>query len=86
MAVNEKTVYANGHVSFGRKIFRPGEEMSGRVPDYVLQSAQESGAAVDSHAAAERAKGAEAARREDVARQIEARSEKRDYSPREDRR
>jgi hypothetical protein len=86
MAVNEKVVYTNQWTSHGGRLFRPGEQLSGRVDPAVVRSAQEAGLTTSSHAEAERAKSAEAERQRDVARQIESRSEKRDSEKRVDKR
>jgi hypothetical protein len=77
VAVNEKVVYASRWTSHGKQLFRPGEVISGRMPDYALRSAMERGLTTESHAEAERAKGAEQQRQRDVAQQIATRSEKR---------
>ena len=81
MAVNEKVVYAEQWTCHGGKIYRPGEPLTGRMPEHAIRGAQEQGLTTDSHASAERAKAAEQERRERVAEQIATRSE-----PREDRR
>lgn len=91
MAVNEKALYANRHVTFNGKVWQPGEQIhvgdgAGRMPEYALRHAQDNQLTTESHAEAERFKGAEQHRREDVARQIEERSEKRDTEKRVDRR
>lgn len=78
MAVNEKIVYAKEHTVHGGKLFAPGEQLTGRMPDHAIQGAVEGGLTTSSHAEAERAKRAEAERRADVARQIATRSEKRE--------
>lgn len=86
MAVNEKPVFATGFVSHGRTLFRPGEQLNGRVAPEVVRHAMEGGVASDSSTAATAARQAETERVADVNRQIETRSEKRDFNPREDRR
>ena len=84
MAVNEKVLYANQHVSHGGTIFRPGEQMTGRVDPEVIRHAEQNGLVTGSHAEAERAKRAEAERQERVAHEIETRSEKREPEERDD--
>jgi hypothetical protein len=81
MAVNEKVVYAESWTCHGGKVYRPGEQLSGSMPEHAIKGAQEQGLTTDSHATAERAKAAEHERRERVAEQIQTRSE-----PREDAR
>lgn len=80
MAVNEKIVYAAAHTTYAGKYYRPGDQLTGRMPDAALRHAQEGGLTTDSHTVAERAKGAEMERVRDVQRQIESRSEKRGQS------
>lgn len=77
MAVNEKVVYATTWTSHGKHLFKPGEQMTGRVEPYVLRSAMEGGLASDSHAEAERARKGEQERQTIVNHQIQNRSEKR---------
>jgi hypothetical protein len=78
MAVNEKIVYATQHTTYGGKLYRPGEQLTGRMSDTTIRHAQESGLTTDSHAGAERARGAETERRARVEQEIGSRSEKRD--------
>jgi hypothetical protein len=85
MATNEKVVYAVDWTTYGGRLYKPGEQLTGRMPDHAVRGAQEAGLTGD-HAAAERAKAREADRQADVNRQIAERSEKRDFNPREDRR
>ena len=88
MAVNEKAVYATGHITSGdpRRPIMPGDRIDGRLPEQTVRSLHERGLTTESHAEAQRAAGAEQARREDGARQIATRSEKRDHEKRIDRR
>lgn len=69
MAVNEKVVYATGYTSHNGKLFAPGEQLSGNMPDHALRGAIEGGLTTDSHAGAERARGAEQERQRQVAEQ-----------------
>jgi uncharacterized protein YaiL (DUF2058 family) len=78
MAANEKVHYATSWTSYGDKIFRPGEQMTGRVDPDVIRHAEASGLTTTSHAEAERAKGAEMERRRDVERQQQSRAERRE--------
>lgn len=78
MAVNEKVAYAKGWTTHAGQMLRPGEQMTGRVPDEVIRNAEARGLTTGSHAEAERAKSAEAERRARVAHEIETRSEKRE--------
>lgn len=77
MAVNEKVVYSATHQTHGGKYFKPGDQLTGRMPEHAIRGAVEGGLTTDSHASAERARGAEQERVADVHRQIESRSEKR---------
>jgi hypothetical protein len=86
MAVNEKVVYATQHTCHAGVLYRPGEQISGRMPEHALRGAVDQGLTTESHSEAERAKGAEQQRRRDVAQQITSRSEKRDSEKRVDRR
>ena len=77
MAVNEKVVYATAHTTHAGKLYQPGEQLTGRMPEHAIKGAVEGGLTTGSHAEAERAASAERERLADVARQIESRSEKR---------
>ena len=77
MAVNEKVVYATAWTCHGGKIYRPGEQLTGRMPEHAIRGAQEQGLTSGSHADAERAKSAESERRRGVEQQMLTRSEKR---------
>lgn len=84
MAVNEKPIYAETTTCFGGKLFKPGTRMDDKgLPPYTLKSAMDTGVATDSASRAKAAGDSELARREQVKREIETRSEKRDYAERE---
>lgn len=78
MAVNQKsTVYASDWVTHGGKLYRPGAELTGRMPDHAIQATQERGLATESSTEATDAKGRDAERQARVAKEISERSEKR---------
>lgn len=78
MAVNQKsTVYADTWITHGGKLYRPGTELSGRMPDGAIRSAQEHGLVTDSSTRASEVKGAEQERQTRVDGEIASRSEKR---------
>ncbi len=77
MAVNENVVYATGHLTHAGVIYKPGEQLTGRMPEYAIRGSEEQGRTTSSHAAAERAQKVELERRRQVAYDIEHRSEKR---------
>ena len=79
MAVNEKVEYAKDWTCHGGRIFRPGEQLTGRMSEHAIRGAQEQGLTTGSHAEAEKAKAAEMQRRANVEQEIATRSE-----PRED--
>lgn len=78
MAVNEKVEYAQAWTCHGGRVYRPGEQLTGRMPEHAISGAREQGLTTDSHAAAERAKAGEMDRRERVAEHILTRSESRE--------
>lgn len=77
MAVNEKAVYATGHLTHDGVIYQPGERIDERMPEHAVRGSIEQGLTTGSHAEAERSAAAERERRADVERQILTRSEKR---------
>ncbi len=78
MAVNEKVEYATSWTCHGGRIFRPGEQLTGRMPEHAIRGAQEQGLTTGSHAEAERAKRGEMDRRQRVEEQQATRSERRE--------
>jgi hypothetical protein len=85
MAVNEKVIRATRHVSHGRRIFRPGEQINGEkgMPDYAIRASQEQGYASDVAAHGDAARKAEGERRERVAAEQKSRSIPREHNKRD---
>lgn len=83
MAVNEKVAYANSYVTHGGKLYKPGEQLSGRMDDAIIKHAEEGGLVTRSESEAKQAQAAEAHRREQVAEQQRTRSEAREPEQRE---
>lgn len=73
MATAQKVLYATQHTTHDGRLYRPGEQLSGRMSPEALVHAEANGLTTSSHADAERAHQAETDRRQRVSEQIETR-------------
>lgn len=76
MAVSEKVTYATRYTTHNGRLFKPGEQLSGRMSPEVLAHAVAGGLTTNSHAEAEAAQAAEMDRRQRVSTEIETRSDR----------
>jgi hypothetical protein len=79
-AASEKKVFARTWLTHDRKLYSPGELLTGRMSQAAIESALENGEATDEPRQASEASGEEQARQGEVKRSQQERSRKREHN------